>query len=129
MNDTHQSRLRYLAAKRTALAAERTLMAWTRTSLSLITFGFTIYKFLQYVYIEQGVQPERLRGPRNLGLMLIGLGVIFLLLASLQFVHDMRQISPERHLSVWRLSLILAIFMVLVGALAFVRILFHMGPL
>ena len=34
-----------LAYERTVLAHERTLMAWLRTAVSLITFGFTIYKF------------------------------------------------------------------------------------
>ncbi len=36
-----------LAYQRTFLAHERTLMAWVRTSSSLITFGFSIYKFFQ----------------------------------------------------------------------------------
>jgi len=36
-----------LAATRTLMAADRTLMAWARTSLSLSSFGFTIYKGLQ----------------------------------------------------------------------------------
>ena len=40
-----------LALDRTWLAHERTLMAWIRTSVSMISFGFTIYKFFQF---EQG---------------------------------------------------------------------------
>ena len=36
-----------LATTRTLMAADRTLMAWIRTSLSLLSFGFTIYKILQ----------------------------------------------------------------------------------
>jgi putative membrane protein len=36
-----------LAFERTVLAYERTLMAWIRTAISLISFGFTIYKFFQ----------------------------------------------------------------------------------
>ena len=36
-----------LALDRTRLAHERTLMAWARTATSLISFGFTIYKFFQ----------------------------------------------------------------------------------
>ncbi len=36
-----------LALDRTRLAHERTLMAWVRTAVSLISFGFTIYKFFQ----------------------------------------------------------------------------------
>ena len=40
-----------LAVTRTRLAHERTLMAWVRTAASLISFGFTIYKFFE---IESG---------------------------------------------------------------------------
>ncbi|WP_208102982.1 DUF202 domain-containing protein, partial [Escherichia coli] len=36
-----------LAADRTLMAADRSLMAWVRTALSMISFGFTIYKILQ----------------------------------------------------------------------------------
>src|SRR5712675_638356 len=38
-----------LALQRTIIAAERTLMAWIRTALSMIGFGFSIYKFFQYL--------------------------------------------------------------------------------
>jgi putative membrane protein len=34
-----------LAVERTRLAYERTLMAWVRTATSLISFGFTLFKF------------------------------------------------------------------------------------
>jgi uncharacterized membrane protein YidH (DUF202 family) len=44
-----------LAAKRNSMAADRSMMAWTRTGLSMIGFGFTIYKFLQYLN-EKGEQ-------------------------------------------------------------------------
>ena len=37
-----------LAVDRTRLAYERTLMAWVRTATSLISFGFTIYKFFEF---------------------------------------------------------------------------------
>ena len=37
-----------LAVERSVMAAERTLMAWIRTAISMIGFGFTIYKFFQY---------------------------------------------------------------------------------
>jgi uncharacterized membrane protein YidH (DUF202 family) len=36
-----------LAFQRTRAAYERTMMSWIRTSTSLITFGFSIYKFFQ----------------------------------------------------------------------------------
>src|SRR5581483_2367687 len=39
-----------LAFERTYLAHERTLMAWIRTAASLITFGFTLFKYFQYLH-------------------------------------------------------------------------------
>jgi len=38
-----------LALRRSLMAGERTLMAWIRTALSMIGFGFSIYKFFQYL--------------------------------------------------------------------------------
>ena len=57
-----------LAIERTRLAHERTLMAWVRTATSLISFGFTIYKFFEYLRESQGAptssahRPTRVRG-------------------------------------------------------------------
>ena len=42
------------AMTRTRMAAERTLMAWIRTSLSMISFGFTILKFFEFLHEAQG---------------------------------------------------------------------------
>jgi len=56
-----------LALLRTLNAAERTLMAWIRTAISMIGFGFTIYKFFQYQSEEiVAAHPRRARqGPRR----------------------------------------------------------------
>jgi putative membrane protein len=53
-----------LAYDRTRLAYENTMMSWVRTATSLITFGFSVYKFFQ---IEKGggEQAGRLVGPRE----------------------------------------------------------------
>ena len=54
-----------LALDRTRLAYERTLMAWVRTATSLISFGFTIYKFFAYLKREEAPpgrgRPARVR--------------------------------------------------------------------
>ena len=73
-----------LAVMRTMMASDRTLMAWVRTSTSLISFGFTIYKFFQYLR-ESRPARETLIGPRGVGLILIALGVGALVLATLEY--------------------------------------------
>ena len=72
-----------LSIERTYLAHERTLMAWVRTSTSLISFGFTIYKFFQYMRESQTVSPRGLFGPREFALMMITIGIVALLLATI----------------------------------------------
>ena len=71
-----------LALDRTRLAHERTLMAWVRTSTSLISFGFTIYKFFQYLQREtdRPLPASALLGPAQFALMMIGIGLTALLL-------------------------------------------------
>lgn len=43
-----------LSIENTRLAIERTVMAWVRTGTSMITFGFTIYKFFQMELMKTG---------------------------------------------------------------------------
>jgi putative membrane protein len=72
-----------LSIERTSLAHERTLMAWVRTSTSLISFGFTIYKFFEYLR-ESPTAPQRgMVGPREFALMMITIGIVALLLATI----------------------------------------------
>lgn len=72
-----------LAVDRTRLAYERTMMAWVRTATSLISFGFTIYKFFQY-QVERGAAPaERLLGPTEFGGIMIATGLVALVMASI----------------------------------------------
>jgi putative membrane protein len=91
-----------LAVGRTILAMDRTLMAWVRTSLSLISFGFTIYKFLDTLASRNAVFTLKPTAPRNIGLFLTTVGTISLGMALLQFWHAM-----ERRLGVSRRDLLL----------------------
>jgi putative membrane protein len=60
-------------------------MAWVRTSSSLITFGFSIYKFFQ---LERGIGKEfasaQIIGPRHFSMILIIMGVVSLVMATVQ---------------------------------------------
>ena len=79
-----------LAVDRTRLAHERTLMAWVRTAASLISFGFTIYKFFQYMRDKGEVEQTRIFGPREFAMALIGIGLASLALATIQHRREMR---------------------------------------
>jgi inner membrane protein YidH len=83
-----------LSVANTRLAAERTMMSVLRTGLSFISFGFTIYKFLQYVHESEGL-PLRETGPRNMGLALIGIGLFILILGSWQHWEFLKQLRGE----------------------------------
>ena len=41
-----------LALERTRIAYERTMMAWVRTATSMITFGFSVYKFFGFEPVQ-----------------------------------------------------------------------------
>jgi len=83
-----------LALDRTRLAHERTLMAWVRTAVSLISFGFTIYKFFQGMHEAERLEAaHHLFGPRGFALVMIGLGVGALLLATMQHRAEMKSLT------------------------------------
>jgi len=71
---------------RTRLALDRTLMAWVRTSVSLIGFGFTIVQFFERLHDMDGVAPARRpQAPRELGLTLIGAGILIMVVSAWQY--------------------------------------------
>jgi uncharacterized membrane protein YidH (DUF202 family) len=117
-----------LAIDRTVLAAERNLMAWIRTALSMISFGFGIYKFFQFVPDgPPGGIHGRPNAARNLGLTLIALGTLGLAAAAWQhrsFLHTIGA-SHKRHMSV---SFAIAIAVILVGLITFYGVLLRQGP-
>jgi putative membrane protein len=84
-----------LAVDRTRLSHERTLMAWVRTATSLISFGFTIYKFFQLELKGQLVRPERLIGPREFALIMIAIGLVALLMATIDHRRSMQAMRAE----------------------------------
>ena len=117
-----------LAFERTRIASDRTLMAWIRTSLSMITFGFTIYKFLEAFREAEHFTGGRPNAPRNLGLALIGVGTGALIVATIQHYQSLKQLQGDGRQSLWSLTIIVAIFIPLIGILAFIGVWLRAGP-
>jgi putative membrane protein len=119
----------HLALERTIIASERTLMAWIRTALSMIGFGFTIYKFFQYQAEEIAAgNIRRPQAPRNLGLSLIGLGTLALMAAAWQHRVFLNKIGASQGRHVWSVSFVVALCVILIGLLTFYGVLLRHGP-
>jgi putative membrane protein len=86
-----------LAVERTRLAHERTMMAWVRTATSLISLGFTIYKFFQYLREEQATAAAAASpiGPRGFALIMITIGLTALCLATVEHQRGMQALRAE----------------------------------
>lgn len=108
-----------LAIERTRLANERTLMAWIRTSTSLIAFGFTIFKFFQYLD-EEHDKHRAVVSPWVVGLMMIVVGLTGLVLAWIQHRQSLRALRAEAGPLPYSISAIMAGFIAVVGVVALV---------
>jgi len=113
-----------LAFDRTRVAYERTMMAWIRTATSLITFGFSIYKFFQ---IERPLreQPNRLIGPRGFAFTLVSIGLFSLILATIEHRQNIRTLGAQYAGRLRSLAVLVAALISILGVLALVAIVFR----
>lgn len=116
-----------LAIQRTVMAAGRSLMAWIRTALSMISFGFTIYKFMQAATKGAEVGLLKAEGPRRLGLFLIALGVLSVLLGSAEYFQTLNKLNQQSatHYRALNFSFVVGLLIGLLGLFLFVTILMH----
>ncbi len=121
----------HFAWVRTVLALQRTLMASVRTSVSLIGFGFTVAQFFEKLRAK--VPPEMRVEPdvsRDLGLLLIGAGVISLVLftwryhAALVYLRtgDFAVLATPEARTLHRPTYIVALTVIFIGVAAFVSV-------
>ena len=112
-----------LAVDRTRLAHERTLMAWVRTATSLISFGFTIYKFFQLEIKAPPPSAEPVVGSRGFALIMIAIGLMALLLSTLEHRRNLQAMRAEFGHIPGSTAAIVAVLVSLLGLLAFVAVL------
>jgi putative membrane protein len=116
----------YLGVDRTRLAYDRTLLAWIRTATSLITFGFAIQQFF---WMARAGAPEGkgIIGPHGFGLTMIVLGVVALLLATLDHHWRMRALQAQYSAVEWSWSRanVLAALVAVLGLLGLLSMIFR----
>jgi putative membrane protein len=110
-----------LALDRTRMAQERTMMAWIRTSSSMISFGFSIYKFFDY--FQKPVTRGAI-GPREFALFLIGTGLFVLAAAAVQSWEEFRRLRKAGHIP-RSLATTVAIVVFVLGVLAMFAVIFR----
>ena len=111
-----------LPVMNTLMAADRTLMSWTRTSLSLLSFGFTIYKILEGFQDAGGKFVVRTDVPRNAGLFLTGMGTLAMVMGTIEYWQTLKVLHQQRIFGRPRSPLIMALIMSVAGILLFLSI-------
>ena len=112
-----------MALARTVMASDRTLMSWVRTSLSLMSFGFTIYKFLIYMVQSQEGLAAKLTnadGPRQLGIIMVCMSILCIVLGMVEYHGMFRRFSNQHHQKLWGTSFIIAALTAILGLLLLV---------
>jgi putative membrane protein len=105
-----------LGAVRTMMAADRTLMAWIRTSLSMLSFGYTIYKVLQEVQDATNISIHRMT-PRNAGVFLTVAGTLALILGVAEYYGTLQMLRRTHLFRRLRPTLIMSVLMAIAGML------------
>jgi putative membrane protein len=104
---------------RTIMGADRTLMAWIRTGLSMISFGFTIYKFLDATPKAGVLHPE---SPQRVGLFLCALGTLSIMLGAWSYWQTLKDLNRAEQFRLGRPTLFIALIMGLGGGGLFLAI-------
>lgn len=109
-----------LGTLRTVMAADRTLMAWVRTSLSMLSFGFTIYKFLETA-AQQGAL-DRPHSPQYVGLFLTGMGTASMILGVVSYWATLKDLQRTEAFRLGRPTLLISAIMTIAGIAMFLGI-------
>lgn len=118
-----------LAYDRTRLAYDRTMMAWVRTGTSLISFGFTIYKFFELEVQKSDFDITRLTksliGPRQFAATMIIIGIAALFLGTLEHRQSLRQLHAEGAAVPRSIAMIVASLVSILGVIALLAVIFR----
>lgn len=98
-----------LAKERNRIAADRTLLTWVRTSVSFIGLGFGLGQILNILEGDVHNPREITLFMDLLTLFCVGLGVLVMVAAALEYQIELHQLQKSRYLYRVRPSLGLAV--------------------
>ena len=121
------------------MSADRTLMSVIRTSLTLISFGFTIFQFFQHLQekniIQGGTHPARNFGEAlvYLGVGMLVVGIVYHILFMLGLRRERGEMTGEglvhaRSHFPYSFTLLAALLLLLIGLAAIASLTFRIGP-
>ena len=95
-------------------------MGWIRTALALISFGFTIAKFFEFQHEQRGKARAPLMAPPTVDMLMIAVGLITLLVASLPHRRSLKALRDQCPDLPASLAGVMAILLAWLGTLALV---------
>ncbi|HSE20568.1 MAG TPA: DUF202 domain-containing protein [Pyrinomonadaceae bacterium] len=113
-----------LAVDRTRLAHDRTVMAWIRTSASLISFGFTIDKFFEFLDKDSATR-KPLFGPREFAMSLIAIGLVILVFATIQNRLELKAMRKWYPNVPYSMATLVAALVGFLGIVTFIAVVSH----
>ncbi len=96
------------------MAADNALRSWTSMTISMISFGFAIYKILQQDHVKGAVLPGG-NTPRNVGLFLIVAGTAGIVMGIVSYVRILRRLRPLQHFGFAQPALAMALLIFVLG--------------
>lgn len=119
--------------RRVHMANERTFLAWIRTSIGIMAFGFVVEKFALFTK-----QMALLMGQQNiahvaipshgysavLGISLVALGTVMGALSFVRYRKVQKQIDTETWHSTYTLDAVLTFFVVVIGILLVIYLIY-----
>jgi len=108
-----------LAFQRSYLALERTLQAWIRTTLSMISFGFTLGKLGQAMHSYEIKGFRRDYDIKGIAYFLVMVGTFALLMAMIQHLVAVRELRAQGLRNQPSIAFPVALLVAVLGGFAF----------
>lgn len=115
-----------ITLERLRIALEKLQLARAKVCITFIVLGFTFYKFF-YARIEAGKRPlMEFPNGRHVGIILIGVGLVSLLLGTIQHRISLADLKQTYKEMVYSVSLILSYFILALALFLLLVVIFEL---